>query len=65
MESPSSDGFQSRLYRNLSGLGVPALCLRLGVMPRKLARPPNAVSSERQGREERAYALAKRKGSTV
>lgn len=63
MESPSSDVFQSRLHKNLSGLRVPTVCLRLGVMPRKIARPLYAVSTERQGKEEAS--LAKRKGSTL
>lgn len=60
MESPFSDVFQSRLHKNLSGLRVPAVCLRLRVTPRKIARPPYATSSERQGKEENI--LGKKEG---
>lgn len=55
MESPSSDVFQSRLRKNLSGLRVPAVCLRLGVVPRKIARPLYAAPTERQGKEENTF----------
>ena len=55
MESPSSDVFQSRLHKNLSGLRVPTVYLRLRMMPRKIARPLYAVSTERQGKEENIF----------
>lgn len=62
MESPFSDVFQSRLHKNLSGLRVPAVCLRLGMMPRKTARPLYAVCTEKQ---EMKASFTKRKKSTV
>lgn len=63
MESPSSYAFQSRLHKNLSGLRVPAICLRLVGMSRKIARPLCAAFTQRQGRKKTS--LAKRKGSSV
>lgn len=55
MESPSSYVFQSRLHKNLSGLRVPAICLRLVGMSGKIARPLSAVSTERQGKGEDTF----------
>lgn len=52
MESPSSRLFQSRLHKKLSGLRVPAICLRLRMMLKKIANPLYAVSTERQGKEK-------------
>lgn len=60
MESPSSDVFQSRLQKNLSGLRVPARCCRVGMMPRKITSTVCAESAERQGKEENIF--IKKKG---
>lgn len=69
MEPPSSDVFQSRLHKNLSGLRVPAVCLRLRMMPRKIARPLYTVSTERQGKKENIFSKKEGKhcvnGATV
>lgn len=51
MESPSSQVFQSRLFKKLSGLRDPAVCLRLRMMPKKIANSLYDVSTERQGKE--------------
>lgn len=61
MESPSSRLFQSRLRKKLSGLRVPAICLRLRMMPKKIANPLYAVSTERQGKEKTSSFEKKKK----
>lgn len=60
MEYSSSDVFQSRQQNNLSGLTVPARCLRLGMMPMKIPSTLCAVSAERQGKEENIFGKKKK-----
>lgn len=61
MESPSSQVFQSRLCKKLSGSRVPAVCLRLRMMLKKIANSLYDVSTERQGKENTSSFAKKKK----
>lgn len=61
MESPYSEVFQSRLENNLLELRVPAHCLRLGMMPRKITNTLLAVSAETHSKEKKNI-FCKKKG---